>query len=145
MDTAVDTSLTLNRTLNADIEKVFDAWVTPESLTKWFAPSDMFKTEVHALDFRKGGRYRISMTEPDGKVHTVVGTYQTVDRPNKLSFTWEWENAEKLNRSTVTIFFKRDGGQTKLTLIHEGLASEESSQHHRQGWSGCLGRLAAVC
>jgi uncharacterized protein YndB with AHSA1/START domain len=85
------------------------------------------------------------MTEPDGKVHTVVGTYQTIDRPNKLSFTWEWENAEKPNRSTVTIFFKRDGGQTKLTLIHEGLASEESSQHHRQGWTGCLGRLAAVC
>ena len=35
MDTAVNTTLTLSRTLNATIEKVFDAWVSSEALTKW--------------------------------------------------------------------------------------------------------------
>lgn len=144
METAVNTTLTLNRTLNTNIKKVFDAWVTAEALTKWFAPSDTFKTEVLELDVRPKGRYRIAMTEPDGKVHTITGVYETIDRPNKLVFSWEWENAESPNRSIVTVSLRRNGDQTELTLVHEGLATEESAKHHEQGWNGCLGRLVAM-
>jgi uncharacterized protein YndB with AHSA1/START domain len=144
MDTAVDTTITLSRTLNSNIEKVFDAWVTSEALTKWMAPSDTFTTKVLELDARPKGRYRIAMTEPDGKVHTVFGVYETIDRPNKLVFSWEWENAESPNRSIVTIGLKRKGNQTELTLVHQGLATEDSVKHHEQGWNGCLGRLVAM-
>lgn len=144
METAVNTTLTLNRTLNATIEKVFDAWATSEALTKWFAPSDTFKTEVLELDVRPKGRYRIAMTEPDGKVHTVTGAYETIDRPNKLVFSWEWENEASPKGSIVTISLKRKGNQTELTLVHEGLGTEELAQKHEQGWNGCIGRLVAM-
>ena len=130
--------------LNATIEEVFDAWITSEALTQWMAPSDTFKTEALELDARPKGRYRIAMTEPNGKVHTVFGVYQTIDRPHKLVFSWEWENAESSNRSLVTISFKRKGNQTELTLVHQGLATEESAKHHEQGWIGCVGRLIAM-
>jgi uncharacterized protein YndB with AHSA1/START domain len=144
MDTLVNTTLTINRMLDANIEEVFDAWVTSAALTKWFAPSAAFKTEVLELDVRPKGRYRIAMTEPDGKVHTVTGIYQTIDRPHQLVFSWEWENAESPNRSIVTISLKRTGDQTELTLVHQGLATEELAKHHEQGWNGCLGRLVAM-
>jgi uncharacterized protein YndB with AHSA1/START domain len=132
------------RTLNATIEKVFDAWVTSKALTKWFAPSDAFKTEVLELDVRPKGRYRIAMTHPDGKVHTVTGVYETIDRLHKLVFSWEWEKAESPNRSIVSISLKRRGDQTELTLVHQGLGTEESARHHEQDWNGCLGRLVAM-
>lgn len=144
MDTAVEPTLTLNRTLNATIEKVFDAWVTSEALTKWFAPTDAFKTEVLELDVRPKGRYRIAMTEPGGKVHTVFGVYETIDRPHKLVFSWEWKEAESPIRSIVSISLKRKGDQTELTLIHQGLGTEELAKRHEQGWNGCLGRLVAM-
>lgn len=144
MESTVDTTLTLSRSLKANIETVFDAWVTAGALTKWFAPSDDFKTEVLELDVRKQGRYRIAMTDPEGKVHTVVGTYQIVDRPNKLVFTWEWEKPESPSKSIVTVSFKRKGDQTEMTLVHKGLANEESAKRHQQGWTGCLGRLVAM-
>lgn len=144
MDAAVKTRLTLTRKIKADIERVFDAWVTATGLTQWFAPSDTFRTEVHELDVRAHGRYRISMTEPDGKVHTVTGVYQTIDRPNKLVFTWEWENTEAPSKSIVTLTLKRHGDQTELTLVHDGLPTEESAKQHQQGWTGCLARLVAM-
>jgi uncharacterized protein YndB with AHSA1/START domain len=144
MDTVVNTTLTLSRTFNATIEKVFDAWVTSEALTKWFAPSDTFKTKVLELDVRPKGRYRVSMIEPDGKVHTVFGVYETIDRPHKLVFSWEWENEESPKGSIVTISLKRKGDQTELTLVHQGLGTEELTRKHQQGWNGCLGRLVAM-
>lgn len=144
MDTKLDTSLRIVRTLDAVIENVFDAWVQPEALTRWFAPSDAFTTEVHELDPRPKGRYRISMTEPDGKTHTVNGIYEIVDRPSKLVFSWAWESEISSHRSTVAINLKRKGGQTELTLIHSGFETAESAKHHEQGWYGCLGRLAAM-
>ncbi len=84
MDTAVSTKLTPNRTLNATIEKVSDDWITSGALTKWFVPSDAFKTEVREPDARPKGRYRIGMIGPDGKVHIAFGVYETIDRLYKL-------------------------------------------------------------
>ncbi len=144
MDSKVDTTITLSRTLKANIQAAFDAWTTVAALTKWFAPADAFKTQVLELDVRKGGRYKIAMTDPDGKVHTAVGTYQTIERPTELVFTWKWENAETPETSLVTISFRKKGDQTELTLVHTGLATEESAKHHQQGWTGCLGRLVAM-
>ena len=144
MESKVDTTITLSQTLKANIEAVFNAWTTVEALTKWFAPSDKFKTEVLELDVRKGGRYKIAMTDPDGKVHTAVGTYQTIERPTKLVFTWKWESNEASETSLVTLSFRKQGDQTELTLFHAGLATEESAKHHQQGWTGCLERLVAM-
>lgn len=35
-----DIYLTLHRTIDAPVEKVFAAWTNPEQLRRWFAPDD---------------------------------------------------------------------------------------------------------
>ncbi len=44
--TPVPTSLRLTRTFAAPREEVFRAWVEPQALKSWFAPSDGFETPV---------------------------------------------------------------------------------------------------
>lgn len=48
----------VHRTLPARPEKVFAAWLDPEGMREWMAPSG---TAAVTLDGRVGGRFRIVM------------------------------------------------------------------------------------
>src|ERR1700730_6279964 len=50
------------------------------------APRDGTSAEA-VLDVRVGGSFRITMKGKE-RDHMQVGTYQVVDRPSKLVFTW---------------------------------------------------------
>ena len=57
--TARDTfDLTLTRTIRAPRAKVFDAFVNPDQLRRWFGPRGHTVAET-TVDARVGGRYRI--------------------------------------------------------------------------------------
>ena len=80
--------ITIKRTIAAPRERVFDAWLDPDILCRWFAPSDEMSCEVKALDAREGGRYHIEMRGSDGESYNLHGEYLSIDRPNRLQFTW---------------------------------------------------------
>jgi uncharacterized protein YndB with AHSA1/START domain len=137
-------TLTLRRTYNAPREKVFQAWIDPQALKQWYAPSDAFKTPVAQTDPKVGGRYRIEMIDPEGKRHCVVGRYEEVKPPERLVFTWAWEQDEHGtgDDTVVTLEFRDLGGRTELILTHERFASEKAREMHEHGHGGCLERLA---
>jgi len=141
-ETQTPITLKVTRTLPASREKVFRAWTDPQTLMKWFAPSDQFITRLPEFDLRVGGRYRIEM-KLEEKTHTVVGTYREIRPPEKLVFTWRWENEPAhVGDTLVTIELFDRGGKTELILTHEGFANEASRDEHNKGWAGCLDRLA---
>jgi uncharacterized protein YndB with AHSA1/START domain len=135
------TPLRVTRTFPASRERVFRAWTDPQVLACWFAPSDDFQTSVFELDLRPGGRYRIEMLQ-GGTPHRVAGTYVEIHPPEKLAFTWKWENeTAHAHESLVTLeFFDRDGS-TELVLTHDRIADAASRDEHNKGWIGCLDRL----
>ncbi len=137
---ATPTALKITRTVPASREKVFNAWTEAEALKSWFAPSDKFVTRVPVLEVRAGGRYRIEM-ELEGKVHTVVGTYQEVKSPERLVFTWNWETEPQHGDTLVTIELFDRRGKTEVVLTHEKFPSDAARDEHNKGWAGCLDRL----
>jgi uncharacterized protein YndB with AHSA1/START domain len=86
-----ETTLRLSRTYPAPREEVFRAWTDPKALERWFAPSREFVTNVSLLELRPGGRYRVEMRKGDAS-HVVVGQYREIRPPEKLVYTWRWEN-----------------------------------------------------
>jgi uncharacterized protein YndB with AHSA1/START domain len=44
----------------------------------------------------------------------------------------------------VTFDLSADGESTRLLLTHEGFPADEARDHHNQGWTGSLERLARV-
>ena len=83
-----DLSVNLTKTIKAPIEKVFDAWLDPASLTRFILPGPGMPQPEVENDPREGGRFTIVMHVGEEKIpHT--GSYLTVDRPNKLVFSWE--------------------------------------------------------
>jgi uncharacterized protein YndB with AHSA1/START domain len=119
---------------------VYRAWTDPEALTQWFAPTDEYRTKVTELDVRVGGRYRVEMHSPEGKIHCVTGTYREVRPPHKLVYTWAWEGQD-MPETVVTVEFLDRGGSTEIALTHELFPTPEVRDEHAKGWTACLGRL----
>jgi len=129
-------TLQINKTVHAPIEKVFDAWLTPQMLAKFMKPKpDMPDPDVE-IDARKGGRFTIIMYDDDKKLpHT--GRYLEIDRPDKLVFTWE--SQWSVDGSTVTLAFtKIDANKTKISLTQVKFIDEKMRSGHEEGWSNIL-------
>jgi uncharacterized protein YndB with AHSA1/START domain len=143
-----ETSLRVERTFDASPEDVFDAWTNPEVLRRWWRPNPSWTTPVAEVDLRVGGRYRISMEDPEsGTKHTAGGEYSEVSRPRRLVYSWQWEEEDGRlgHASTVAVDFRadRDGERTTVVLEHSGLVSAESRDSHTHGWVGILEMLEA--
>lgn len=137
--------LTLERLLPADPERVFDAWTQPELFVKWWGPEG-FTIPEHALDVSPNGRWRTVMLAPDGARHIVSGVYRAIDRPERLVFTWGWEdeNGNRGHESEVELTLAAAGSGTHLHLVHRKIADAESRDSHREGWISTLNDLERV-
>ena len=137
--------LTITRTFDAPREVVFAAWTDAKQAAQWWGPQG-FTTISCEMDVRPGGAYRACMRSPDGTRHCRRGTYREIVPPERLVFTFAWEDAagDLGHETLVTVTFADAGrGKTRLTL-HQALFETESARDaHQAGWTSCLERFAA--
>jgi uncharacterized protein YndB with AHSA1/START domain len=143
--TEQETVLRVSRRIAAPREKVFDAWTNPEVVRRWWGTEQHENAGVE-VDAREGGRYRLSMRDTgSNEVHTVVGEYTEVRRPERIVFTWRWEGDPGPpigNEETrVEVEFVEDGDGTEVVLTHSGFGSAESRGMHEHGWAAVLANL----
>lgn len=145
MATHEGTVLRLQRRFDAPRERVFDAWTNPAVLRDWWSAMPTMSPGDIEVDLREGGRYRMEMRTDTGEVHTVVGEYREVRRPERVAYTWTWESNEALMRPSantlVEVDFAEDGDGTVVTLVHSGFGNEEIAGMHDHGWNGTLDAL----
>jgi len=108
-------------------------------------PGEITAPEIDS-DLRVGGAYRIVMLRSDGERLPVRGVFREIREPERLSYTWTWEedSPESEIETLVTVEFRELGQETEVVLTHEGFASEESRGNHEQGWNGALDKLAKL-
>lgn len=132
--------LTINRTIPASREAVFNAWLAPEILARFMttpmggsAPTRVTNDPV------KGGRFSIVMMNGDKEV-PHAGTYLEISPHSRLIFTWE--SPYSLDDSVVTIdLTEPTPGTTDLSLRHVKFRSVEARDGHREGWGAIIGNL----
>ena len=137
-------SLTVTRLYDAPREAVFRAWTDPVQFSRWMGPGSI-RAEVKQMETKPGGAYRIVMHGTPKGTSVVSGSYREIVPPERLVFTWAWEEDEATHRagheSIVTVTLRAVGTRTELTLRHERLESTTSRDSHGQGWNGCLDKL----
>jgi len=139
-------ALVLKRTFKAPRARVFSAWTQPEIIAKWFGPEGMTVPEV-SFEARVGGSYRIVMLDPsDGERNVVGGVIRECVAPERLVYTWRWEQEDpaKQRDTLVTVLFHDRGTETEVELTHENLFDETSRAQHESGWSQTLDKLARL-
>jgi uncharacterized protein YndB with AHSA1/START domain len=138
-----ETTLRIQRLFTAPREKVFQAWIEPDKMSKWLGRvTPQHSTRILEADLRIGGRYRLEIRSPDGALHLLSGAYREVMPPEKLAFTWSWEGTPDFGETLVTVEFHPRGTFTEVVLTHEFFPNKEACNNHTKGWHGCFDTLA---
>lgn len=128
------------RRMPAPREVVFEAWIDPEGIREWMCPGDATSAEAR-LDVRVGGSFRIVMKGKE-RDYVHVGTYQVVEPPAKLVFTWAApEKPDEITLVTVEIF--DHGEESELVLTHERFSKSDVAQRYENGWGTIAEKFAA--
>ena len=138
-----DDELLITRVFDAPRSLVFKAWTSSDHQVHWLGPKD-FTVQYCHIDFRVGGSYRACIRSPDGTDYWMRGTYREIVAPERLVFTFSWEEDGERGLETVaTVTFQEQGSKRTLMTFHQvPFQSLSERDGHTNGWSQCFERLA---
>jgi uncharacterized protein YndB with AHSA1/START domain len=139
---AAQHELVITRVFDAPRALVFQAWTDPRHINRWFGPKDFPAAEVE-IDVKRGGKWRARLksvgSDPD---LTLGGVYREIVPPERLVFTFAWdEEGVRGIETTVTITFEDQGSKTRMTLRQIPFQSADERDGHNYGWSSAFDRL----
>jgi len=132
--------LRIERTFEAPVDVVFDAWTSPEVMRRWFHCGPDWQTPEAEVDLRVGGRVRIVMRMPDGREAGAQGEYRVIERPHRLVMTWTFDD-DPTNEQLIELSFSEDGGSTTVVMVNSGISTDARRDGQDRGWRGCLDEL----
>ena len=136
-------TLTIERSYQAPARRVFDAFTSEEVMRRWWHPAPDWETPEASVDLRVGGRVRVVMRDPDTDArYGGGGEYVEIDPPNRLVFTWIWDDDRDQVRQLIEIDFQEHEGVTTVRFTHRNLWNEEAVRSHEEGWSAAFDNLA---
>ena len=108
-----DREIVTERVFNAPREKVFQTFVDPELIPKWWGRR-VDTTTVDKMDVRVGGDWRFVTDGPDGST-AFRGTYRAIEPPELIEQTFEWEGMPGHIVVETARFEDLGDGQTKVS------------------------------
>jgi len=138
-----ETTLRIERLMDAPIEAVFRAWTTADAIETWYRDRPDDEVRIVELDVRVGGRYHIEFGPPGEPPYIETGIYTEVDPPHRLVMTetLDGPNGPQWIDTTVTVILEQQDAKTSLVLVHENFPSKERRDDATGGWPGFLDRI----
>jgi uncharacterized protein YndB with AHSA1/START domain len=123
--------ITVQSTINAPIEKVWEFWTGPEHITKWNNASDDWHTPYAENDLRTGGKFKSTMAAKDGSMSFDFEGEYTLVEPNK---TIKYVMAD--GRKVEVTFIETPAGVEVIESFDPETVNPEEMQ--RAGWQAIL-------
>ena len=128
----------IERTLNAPVEKVWEALTNKEQMKQWYFDLSEFKPEPGFEFSFVGG------TEEKSYVHLCKVTEAVPQE--KLQHSWRYEGFDGNSLLTWELF--PEGDQTRIKLTHEGLETfppnpDFARKNFEAGWTQIVGKNIA--
>ena len=137
-------TIRLHRVLAAPPARVFKAFTDPAAKVKWLPPHG-YTAQVHSLDLRVGGGYRMSFTSlATGAGHTFGGTYLEIVPDTLLRYTDRFDDPNLPGEMQVTVRFEPVSCGTSLTIVQEGVPEAIPPEACYLGWQQSLQLLALL-
>ncbi|MGZ4901790.1 MAG: SRPBCC family protein [Halobacteriota archaeon] len=112
-----DRKVIFTRVFDAPRELVWRVATEPTLVPEWWGPKG-YTTTVEEMDVRPEGTWRYVQHGPGGGEFAFHGVYRTVEPPERLTYTFEWEGMPgHVIRETAT--FEEQDGATKMTVTDE--------------------------
>jgi uncharacterized protein YndB with AHSA1/START domain len=124
-------SITVETTINAPVEMVWNYWTSPEHITQWCQASDDWHAPYAENDLRVKGTFKTTMAARDGSASfDFEGVYTNVLLHKLISYTL-------LDGRKVTINFSRMEHKTQVVETFEP-ETDNPAELQREGWQSIL-------
>lgn len=125
-------SITIQTTINAPVETVWEYWTAPEHITKWNQASEDWHSPSAENDLRTGGTFTTRMEAKDGSVgFDFGGTYDEVTLYELIAYTMD-------DGRTVKITFTKTNDNETTVVETFDAETENSLELQRTGWQSIL-------
>jgi len=142
---ATNTStIRLHRVIMAPPERVYRAFLDPTAMVKWLPPNG-FTGEVHHMDAKVGGSYKMSFKNfSTGNSHSFGGEYLELVPNEKIRNTDRFDDPNMPGEMQNTITFKQVSVGTELNILQEGVPEFIPAEACYLGWQESLKLLAQL-
>jgi uncharacterized protein YndB with AHSA1/START domain len=125
------TEITIEATVNAPVEVVWDLWTAPEHITQWNNASPDWHTTKAENDLRAGGKFLSRMEAKDGSFgFDFGGVYDQVITNELIAYTLGDGRKAKIS-------FINEDEETKIVTVFEA-ESQNSIEMQKGGWQAIL-------
>ena len=123
--------ITVETSVKAKLNKVWDAWNNPADIQQWNTAQDDWHTTLSSVDLREGGKFRSRMEAKDGSEgFDLEGTYTRILPQKAIEYLMSDGREAKVE------FVERSGGVlVKETFDAE---TENTPELQRTGWQAIL-------
>ncbi len=137
-------TVNLHRVLRAPPERVYRAFLDRDALVKWMAPNG-FTAQVHELDARVGGKYRMSFTNfTTGNGHSFGGEYLELVPNERIRYTDKFDDPNLPGEMQVTVILTTVLCGTEISIEQEGIPEMIPVEMCYLGWQESLVQLATL-
>ena len=137
-------TIQLHRVLKAPPERVYRAFLDPEAMAKWLPPHG-FTGQVHHLDAKVGGTYKMSFTNfTTGKVESFGGTFLELVPGARIRHTDAFDDPNLPGQMTTTLELRAVFCGTELKVTQEGIPDAIPPEACHLGWQESLMLLAQL-
>lgn len=131
METKEKTVITVQATIQAPVDKVWDCWTNPKHIVQWNAASDDWHTPKAENDLRTGGKFTSRMEAKDGSMgFDFEGVYDEVKTNERIVYTIG-------DGRQVQIAFDSNGNETTVTERFEA-ENTHTIEQQQFGWQSIL-------
>jgi|SRR5688572_26143770 len=125
------TKITVESTVKAPVEKVWEAWTKPDHIVKWNYASDDWHSPWAKADFREGGDFSARMEAKDGSMgFDFHGVYDVIRTNEFIEYTIA-------DGRKVQVKFTKEGNATRVTETFEA-ENTHPVELQKGGWQAIL-------
>jgi uncharacterized protein YndB with AHSA1/START domain len=138
MTTSNTNTIRLHRVLQAPAERVYKAFIDAGAMCKWLPPNG-FTGQVHHLDAKVGGSYKMSFTNFNtGKSHSFGGEYLELTPHERIVYSDRFDDPNLPGEIKTTITLKKVMVGTELNIVQEGVPAAIPAEACYLGWQESL-------
>ncbi|MBL4663317.1 MAG: SRPBCC domain-containing protein [Flavobacteriaceae bacterium] len=135
-------TLSLQRTIDAPVQLVWEAWAQPGHIAHWWGPKGM-KTKVIEHDFKVGGAWKFSMEMPNGAEFISEGVFSEIILLKKIVTSAEFK--PMTSGVELQAIFEASGEKTNFTfnVVHptEEYCRQQEKMGFMNGWGSVFDNL----
>ena len=134
----------LHRVLRAPAERVYRALLDAGAMAKWLPPYG-FTCQVHHMDARVGGDFRMSFTNfSTGHGHSFGGEYLELVANERIRYTDKFDDPNLPGEMQVTVMLTKVSCGTEISIVQEGIPAMIPVEMCYLGWQESLAQLATL-